>query len=512
MVGSDFLNFTVYGIIFAISAVAVIIWRSRRRVRLPPSPLALPIIGHLHLLGPILHQNFYKLSNQYGPLIYLLLGSVPCVIASTAETAKEFLKTHELAFSGRPFLDAVDYITYGTADFTFAQYGPYWRFMRKLCTSELLNGRTLDQLYYVRREEIRRFLAVMLQKSDAEETVSVSGELLTLMNNIISRMMMSKRSSESENETAEIRILVNEVAEISGTLNLSDCIWFCRYFDLQGIKKRTEDVHVRLDAIIEKIIKDQRELRNQNSEGGRVKHLLDILLDVAEDDNAEFQLTCENIKSFILDVFVAGSDTSAKTTEWALAELINHPDIFEKAREEIDSVIGKNRLVEESDIQNLPYLQAIVKETLRLHSTGPLLVRRASEDCKVGEYDIPKNTRLFVNVWAIGRDAEHWENPLEFRPNRFITEEGSLKSQLDVRGHQYQLLPFGSGRRGCPGISLALRSVQTTLASIIQCFEFKVGDGKGATLDMTEGPGLTLPRAHPLVCVPVARLNILPLL
>jgi cytochrome P450 len=183
--------------------------------------------------------------------------------------------------------------------------------------------------------------------------------------------------------------------------------------------------------------------------------------------------------------------------------------VIEKARQELDSVVGKKRLVEESDIMNLLYLQAIIKETLRLHLTGPVIVRESSEHCIIGGYEISPKTRLLVNVWAIGRDPKHWENPLEFRPDRFISKEGSGKNQLDVRGQHFHLLPFGSGRRGCPGTSLALQVVQTTLATLIQCFEWKVSGGEGI-VDMEEGPGITLPRAHPLICVPVARLKPFP--
>lgn len=203
------------------------------------------------------------------------------------------------------------------------------------------------------------------------------------------------------------------------------------------------------------------------------------------------------------DIFAAGTDTSAITIEWALAELINHPAIFQKARDEIDKVIGNNRLVEESDIPNLPYIQAIIKETLRLHPTGPIIVRESTEDCKIGDYDIPARTRLFVNVWAIGRDPNHWPEPLEFKPERFTESD---KGGIDVRGQHFHLLPFGSGRRGCPGTSLALQVIQPTLAAIIQCFDWK-GDGSHGMVDMTEGQGLTLPRAQPLVCRPVARLS-----
>ncbi|CAL9025947.1 unnamed protein product [Prunus brigantina] len=210
-----------------------------------------------------------------------------------------------------------------------------------------------------------------------------------------------------------------------------------------------------------------------------------------------------------MDIFTAGTDTSAITTEWALAELINHPEVMKKARQEIDSIVGKNRLVEESDIANLRYLQAIVKETLRLHPTGPLIMRESTEACSIGGYEIPAKIRLFVNVWAINKDPNHWEKPLEFEPERFVTEEGSGKSQLDVRGQHFHLLPFGSGRRGCPGTSLALQVVQTTLAAMIQCFEWKV-EGGSNNVNMEEAAGIILPRAHPLVCVPVARLNPFP--
>ena len=188
-----------------------------------------------------------------------------------------------------------------------------------------------------------------------------------------------------------------------------------------------------------------------------------------------------------------------------MAELINNPNIMEKARQEINLIVGKDRLVEESDIANLPYLQAIVKETLRFHPPGALTARESTEDCTVAGYHIPTKTQLFVNLWAIGRDPNYWENPLEFWPERFLTEDGSLKSQLDVRGQHFHLLPFGSGRRICPGVSLALQIVQTSLAAMIQCFEWRVRDGN---VDMEEGPDAAL--AHPLVCVPVTRINLFP--
>ncbi|XP_027066012.1 cytochrome P450 93A3-like [Coffea arabica] len=514
---ADIQGYIFLFLIWLISTVLLhVLFRNPKLSRLPPSPLALPIIGHLHLLAPIPHQALHKLSNRYGPLLHLFLGSVPCVVASSPEMAKEFLKTHENSFSNRPNSAVVDYITYGLQGFIFAPYGPYWKFMKKLCMTELLGGRTLDLLLPVRRDEITRFMELLSRKSKAGEAVDVGAELIRLANNVASRMAMSRRCSENENEAADIKTIIHEIAELTGKFNVSDFIWFCKNLDLQGFKKRIRDAAERFDVMIEKIIEEHQETRTKrrqnNDAGQQMKDLLDILLDISEDESSDIRLTRENIKAFILDIFAAGTDTSAITLEWALSELINHPHIMQKAVQEIDSNIGKNGLIDESDISKLPYLQAIVKETLRLHPTGPMIVRESSEDCEVAGYHIPAKTRLLVNVWAIGRDPNYWENPLEFRPERFVFEVGNVsKSQPDVRGQHFHLLPFGSGRRGCPGTSLALQVVQTSLAAMLQCFEWNVnGEGNGK-VDMEEGPGITLPKARPLVCVPKARFNPLPI-
>ncbi|GMN54837.1 hypothetical protein TIFTF001_023962 [Ficus carica] len=513
---ADLQGYIIISLVCLVSTILVraIFTKTRTKARLPPSPLALPIIGHLHLLTPIPHQALHKLSNRYGPLFHLSLGSVPCVIVSSPEIAKEFLKTHETSFSKRPLSSVVDRLSYPSSDFTFAEFGPYWKFMKKLCMSRLLGAQTLDQLRPIRREEVKRLLGLLLKRAKAKEAVDVGKELTKLTSNVISRMIMRTRCSDDDDEADEIRKVVSDSTDVLGKFNLSDFVWFCKRFDLQGLWRKSREIHDKFDAMMEKIIREHEEARKE--EKGREDHeavpqdLLDILLELSEDESSEIRLTREHIKAFVLDVFVAGTDTSSISVEWALAELINHPNIMNKAMEEIDSVVGKSRLVEETDIPNLPYIQAIVKETLRLHPPGPILFREASEKCTINGYDIAEKTRLFINVWAINRDPEHWpENPLEFKPERFLGEEGSGKSQLDVRGQNFHLLPFGSGRRGCPGTSLGLQVVQTSLAAMIQCFEWKV-DGKDGVVDMEEGHGFTLPRAHPLVCVPRARLGQIP--
>ena len=236
--------------------------------------------------------------------MHLYFGSVPCVIASTPETAKEFLKTHESHFSNRPQSSAVDYLTYGSQDFSFAPYGPYWKFMKKICMSELLGGHTLNQLLPVRRQETIRFLRLLLKRGNAGESVDVGAELLTLSNNIVSRMIMSQTQSEHDGEAEEVRKLVQDTAHLTGKFNVSDFIWFLRNWDLQGFRKRLKEIRDRFDTMMERVIKEHEEERRKRREAGggdgQVKDLLDILLDIHEDENSEIKLTKENIKAFIM--------------------------------------------------------------------------------------------------------------------------------------------------------------------------------------------------------------------
>ncbi|KAI3760578.1 hypothetical protein L1987_50975 [Smallanthus sonchifolius] len=353
-------------------------------------------------------------------------------------------------------------------DLAFVTYGPYWKFMKKIVMSQLLNGTTLDLLHSVRQDEINRFAISLSQNAKDGKAVDVSGELVKTTNNVISRMIMNERCSDNQSEAKDVRKLVAEINEIAGKFNLSDHIWLFKNLDLQGFGKKLKDVRGRYDELLDRIIREHEEARRQEM-GSQRKDLLNILLDISEDESTEIELSKENIKALILNMFTAGTDTSALTIEWAFVELINHPNIMKKAIQEIDNNIGKNRLLEESDIPNLPYLQSTVKETLRLHAAGPFILRKSTKDCIVAEY------------------------------------------QMDVRGQHFQMLPVASGWRMCSGTSLALLMVQRTLGVMIQCFEWKAGKyGNLTTVDMEERATLTIGKANPLVCVPVARLDSIP--
>lgn len=193
--------------------------------------------------------------------------------------------------------------------------------------------------------------------------------------------------------------------------------------------------------------------------------------------------------------------------QWAMAELLNHPEAFHKVRKEIESVTGNVRLVEESDIPNLPYLQAVVKETLRLHPPGPVTTRECIQDCKISGFDILAKTAVAINLYAIMRDPEIWEDPNEFHPERFLV---CLKGQEgdDAKRMDFDFVPFGAGRRRCPGTTLAFKLMNTAVAAMVQCFDWKIGeDGKGDKVDMQSGSGMSLSMLHPLICLPVVHFN-----
>lgn len=294
------------------SCMAVLSKRKKNKgkpgLSLPPSPRALPIIGHLHLLKPVVHQAFRDLSAQYGPLIYLKLGYADFVVANTPELAKEILKTHELTYSSRKMNTAINLVTYDNATFAFAPYDTYWKFMKKLSTTELLGARTIRQFLPGRAREVHGFITGLMDKAQARESVNLTLELLKLSNNVISQMMLSIKSSGSDSHAEQARSLVREVTEIFGEFNVSDFIKIFKKLDVQGFKKRAMDLHKRYDAFLEKIISDREELRRQQKkkksevEDGeeKVRDFLDILLDVAVDKDCEITITRNHIKSLIL--------------------------------------------------------------------------------------------------------------------------------------------------------------------------------------------------------------------
>nr|GEZ33875.1 flavone synthase II [Tanacetum cinerariifolium] len=276
-----------------------------------------------------------------------------------------------------------------------------------------------------------------------QESVNLTQELFKLTNNVICQMVMGMRCYGTKSEADEAKNLVREVTKLFGEFNVSDFIWFCKNIDFKGFKTRYTGTHKRYDALLEKII-SEREIKRRETlkEESLRRDCLDIMLDILEDEKAEIKITRNHIKALILDFFVAGTDSTATAIEWTLAELIKNPHVLKEAQREIDQAIGDDRLVEEPDSPKLPYMHAIIKESLRLHPPIPMVNRESTENVTIHGYDIPAGTMIFVNTWSIGKNPEYWENPLEFNPRRFL--EGST---IDGIGQNYQFLPFGTGSK-----------------------------------------------------------------
>ncbi|GLJ31806.1 hypothetical protein SUGI_0639730 [Cryptomeria japonica] len=475
--------------------------RDGSRLKLPPGPRPWPVVGNLHLLGNLPHQALTTLARKYGSIMFLRLGSVPTVVVSSPAMAKEFLKTHDLVFATRPNCAVGKYICYDRKDVAYGPYGGYWRHMRKLMTVELLTVKRIDSFRFVREEEVSAMIASIWQESrQGAQCVNVKKRLSSLTQNITCRMFASKAYSDNDLRGGHgFKQMVEEMFAVAGAFCVGDFVPYLDWLDFQGIRRRMQAVHKIFDGFAENVIDEhirRRMGKGKSKEEDRIIDMVDVMLDMTETDGQTISRV--NIKAIILNMLTAGIETSSTTVEWAMSELLRNPSTLAQAQREMESRVGKDSRVKESDVRNFDYLRFVVKETFRLHPPFPLLIPHESmEGCSVGGYFFPPETRLFVNVWAMGRDENVWKDAQLFKPERFM---GSNK---DVRGQDFDLLPFGTGRRGCPAISMGVSVVELALAQLLHCFDWTV-EGE---VDVEEEFGLTVPRKNPLSVRPSWRLT-----
>ncbi|XVE50809.1 hypothetical protein DITRI_Ditri01bG0193100 [Diplodiscus trichospermus] len=458
-------------------------------VKHPPGPWKLPLIGNLHQLASSMpHHTLRDLAKKYGDLMHLQLGEVPTIVVSSAEIAKELMKTNDIFFSQRPYVLAADILAYNCKAIIFTPYGNYWRQMRKICTMELLSPNRVQSFQSIREEEVSdlvKFIAL-----NEGSPINLSEKIFSLSYGITAMSAFGKKSKGQEEF---IRLMAEAVKLLAG---------FCladMYPSSEVLKKisrmriKLERLHQASDMILENIVNEHKEKRNKMTEAAE-GDLVDVLLKLQEQGDLEIPLTNDYIKAVIQDMFAAGSETSATTIEWAMSELLKNPELIKRAQNEVRGVFGENGKVNEEMIHKLKLLRAIVKETLRLHPPAPLLIpRECSENCVINGYDIPAKTKVLINAWAIQSDPRYWKDAEEFYPERF------LNNLVDFRGINFEYIPFGAGRRICPGISFGLPIVELTLANLLYHFDWKLPDGmKFEDLDMTESFALTVRRKNDL--------------
>ncbi|CAI0409768.1 unnamed protein product [Linum tenue] len=463
--------------------------------KLPPGPARLPIIGNIHNLGLNPHKSLADLAKVHGPLMSLKLGQVTTIVASSPAVAKEILQKHDKLLSDRHITLAMEAGDIHKFGLPLLPVDSKWRNLRKVCNSYVFTPRKLDSNQDLRREKITELLeGVRRNEKVAVDVgkVAFRATLNALSATILSMDLADEATSEAARQFKE---LASGMTHEAGTPNLGDFFPFLAKFDLQGIQRRIR-VHMEKALNLFEWLIDQR-LRERKSESYvSANDVLDTLLAINDDaeNREELGLTYQ-------DLFVAGTDTTATTLEWAMAELLRNPKALTKLKEELDQTIGKENHLNESDIPRLPYLQAVIKEIFRLHPPLPLLLpHKAGVDVEIDGFTVPKGAQILVNLWAIGRDPMIWDDPNSFTPERF------LGSEVDARGNHFELITFGAGRRICPGMSLAYRMLHMMLGSLVHWFDWKLPSGvKPEQLNMKEKFGVTLQKAKPLLAIPTLR-------
>ncbi|KAL6867498.1 hypothetical protein ACP4OV_015522 [Aristida adscensionis] len=490
----DFSHLCAACLILAVSSVYLLRLFTGAHRNLPPGPRPLPLVGNLFELSALPHRSFARLAARHGPLMTLRLGAITTVVASTAGAARDVLQRHDAVFAAHSVPDAARACENDLRSMGWLPpSSPLWRALRKVCAVELFAPRRLDAQQALRRDKVQQLVSRVARLAREGAPVDVGQVVLTTILNLLSSAIFSVdlAGHDDHGASGEFKEVITEFTVAAASPNVSDFFPVVAPLDLQRLRRRLEKVFKRMYAIFD----EQIERRMQERDAGEPpkNDFLDVLLDYrGAEDGSGFDR--QTLRTLLTDLISAGSDSSTATVEWAMAELLQNPSPMAKAREEITQVIGSKPDITESDISQLKYLNAIVKETFRLHPPAPFLLPHLAETTtEIGGYTAPKGTRILVNVWAIGHDMDLWSEPEKFMPERFLGKE------MDFRGRNFELLPFGSGRRICPGMPMADRTVHLILASLIHGFEWKLpADIDRNGVDMSERFGFVLSLATPL--------------
>ncbi|KAJ8752040.1 hypothetical protein K2173_001066 [Erythroxylum novogranatense] len=466
------------------------------RKNLPPSPPKLPVLGNLHQLSSLPHRSLQSLAQRHGPIMLLYFGSLRTIVVSSADAAREVIKNHDIILSDRPGTSISRKLMYDYKDIAMAPYGVYWRQMKSICMLQLLSAKRVRSFRSIREEEVDLLVNKIEQSCSNSLPINLSELFVSLMKHVVCRAALGSRYSDGEGDGSRFNKLFKEFCALLGVFDTADFIpslaWIKHF---TGLNARVDKTFKEFDKFLDEIV-DCHLARDWIAIKEDQKDFVDVLLTIQKSpDEASFGR--DSIKALILDMFLAGIDTTSTTLEWTMTELLRHPKAMNRLQEEIRRVRGSRRSVTEDDLDKMLYLKAVIKETLRLHPPLPLLIpRQPTESVKVQGYEIPAKTRVIINAWAVGRDPKMWEEADEFRPERF------LESSIDFKGHDFQLIPFGSGRRGCPGITFATAALEIVLASMLDKFDWEIPDGsKLEDLEVAEALDLTLHPKLPLIAI-----------
>ncbi|XP_031097402.1 cytochrome P450 CYP82D47-like [Ipomoea triloba] len=500
------MDFTLPSIVapFATTLLLVVLiyhflFHKRSSQKPPEAGGAWPIIGHLHLLAAPrpAFKILADMADKYGPIFRLRLGAHQVLVVSNSQIAKECFTTNDRALASRPKAIASEIMGYNYAMLGLAPYGHYWRHARKVVMLELLSNRRLEALRRVWESEVRSFTQEIYgrwvrDKDNESEDVKLDMKewFGKLTMDIMTKILFGQRYDEEGNQTV---VTIRRFFDLLGAFVVGDYLPWLRWMDIGGHEKAMKETAKEMDSLVEGWLQEHK--RKRDTKPKEEEDFMDGLLssfgdanDIPKDFGAD-----TIVKATCMAMLSAGTDTTTITLIWALSLVLNNYTVLEKIQAELDTHVGRERHINHSDLNNLTYLQAVVKETLRLYPAGPLaLPHEFIDDCIINGYHVPKGTRVLVNVSKVHQDPDFWSDPNAFRPERFLSEH----NKIDVKGNDFELIPFSSGRRMCPGTSLAIQVMEFILASLIQGFDLKrISD---MPIDMTDGVGLTNMKATPL--------------
>ncbi|KAH7837410.1 hypothetical protein Vadar_013602 [Vaccinium darrowii] len=423
---------------------------------------------------------------------------MPVLVVSSSKMAKEVLRTHDAEFASRPPFLSFKKLSYNGLGVAFAPYNDSWREMRKICILHLFSPKRVQSFRPIRENEVSKLIKKIEKAASASKIVNLSEMLLLFSNTIISKIAFGTCYEDEGSERSMFENLLTDSQAVSASFYFSDyfpCLgWVDRLTGkLNQLDKTFKALHSFFQGEVDDhMINDEKKTKFEQED------FIDVLLQLQKDGSSPIKLTSDHIKALLQDIFTAGTDTNAATLVWAMTELVKNPNSMKKAQQEVRNKAGNRGAIDENDLQEYPYLQAVIKETMRLHPPAPLLVpHETTQKCNISGYEIPPKTVVHVNAWAIGRDPESWENPEIFSPERFIG------SSVDFRGKDFELIPFGAGRRGCPGLNMGVAVVEFALANLLYWFNWELPDGmKREDIDTDVKPGITMHKKNPLCLVP----------
>ncbi|KAJ4832770.1 hypothetical protein Tsubulata_948581, partial [Turnera subulata] len=401
----DLLLHSLVFIFILTLAIKLLFKRRKQERKLPPSPPAIPIIGHLHLLKQPLHRTFHSLSQKYGPIFSVKLGSRLAIVVSSPALVEECFTKNDIVFANRPIFPSARHLSYNQTNMAAAPYGDHWRNLRRIGSNEIFSPTRLNMFIDVRKDEVKslaRRLYHVCNKGFVK--VKLKPMFMDLSFNILMRMVAGKRyfgeGLEQDEEARRFREIVTEFSQYTEVSDPVDIFPILKAFGFRGVEKQCMRVAQRLDVFLQELIDEHRNKKDGNT-------MINRLLDLQQSQPQYY--TDEIIKGLMQVLFLAGTETTATTLEWAMSNMLNHPDVLKKAKEELDTQVGQHRLIDESDYPNLQYLQSLTFESLRLYPTVQNLVPHYSSDgCTIGGYYVPQETILFVNLWSIHRDPQLW--------------------------------------------------------------------------------------------------------